>query len=344
MYINSVLSFLGAWKRLHNECPLIIEEIERGLLGFTDIDHFTKISQEVTEPGKKMYDIRRMDRTFGEMLKKSGWSLNVRIFPEGRKVFRYTEVDAVKDNVGVELIFGKWFFIESLLFTRFPLFIRAKKFQIAIILVPMKSLVDFMSAGIASFELMNDILESVPLALKYPFVIIGFSAEKAEREVFNLTTELDEFLVEQIGYTLDEMILLHEMHNYDFKLKFSGGDRFNETICAFSNINSGGMFLFGIADNGAIVGLPKGKELDGIKLGIRNVISNGKHLPVPRFSFHVFDAPDDANLCIFIMRVQGSESKPCTFDGRIYIRSGPSTQIATPDEIRRLVLRQDHDT
>jgi hypothetical protein len=267
-----------------------------------------------------------------------GWELGARNAIGHAATSPYTEIDAVKDGVGVELIIGRWSFVGSSLLTKFPFFIRAKRLQIAVVLVPMKSLTRNMSTGVSSYEVMRDLLSSVPLPLKYPFAIVGFSPERVEPQVVNLMTEMDDYLVQNVGYTLNEMLLLHEMDNFDFKAKFTGGDKFNEMVCAFSNLPNGGMFLFGINDDCAITGLPKGKELDGIKLGASNILGSGKHLPAPRYSFHVFDAPAASNLCILIMRVYGVETKPSTFNGRVYVRSGPSTQVATPEQIRRLVL------
>lgn len=337
MYINSVLSFLGAWKELEEKYPHVISEIEKALLALSANDYFMERPIATGRSRDKiLISPSKMNKIFLQMLGDMGWELNARNVLGAKNTF--LEVDAIKNGIAVELSMGRWSFVGSYLLTKFPFFIRAKKLHLAVVLVPMKSLTLHMSVGVSSFELIHDLLNSAHLPLKYPFAIVGFSTEQSEPQIVNLTTELDEYLVQNAGYTLDEMLLLHEMENYDFKAKFTGGDRFCETVCAFSNLPEGGMFLFGVTDDCVITGLSKGKELDGIRLGISNILNNGKHLPQPGFTFHTFDVPTDPNLCIFIMRIHSSEIKPCIFDGRVYVRSGPSTQVATPEQIRQLVL------
>lgn len=337
MYINSVLSFLGGWRELGERSPHLISDIEKTLSAFSEGDHLVQ-STEMAKQGALLVSPKSLHQTFRQQMGAMGWELGARDAVGRAATSPFIEIDAVKEGVGVELIIGKWAFVGSSLLTKFPFFIRAKRLQTAVVLVPMKALTRSMSTGVSSYELMRELLSSVPLPLKYPFAIVGFSPERIEPLVVNLMTEMDDYLVQNVGYTLNEMLLLHEMDNFDFKAKFTGGARFNETVCAFSNLPTGGMFLFGVTDDCAITGLPKGKELDGIKLGISNLLGSSKHSPTPRYSLRVFDAPADPDLCILIMRVHGVERRPCTFDGRVYVRSGPSTQLATPEQIRRLVL------
>jgi predicted HTH transcriptional regulator len=94
----------------------------------------------------------------------------------------------------------------------------------------------------------------------------------------------------------------------------------------------------GVDDNGLTPGIEKGSKLDTARLAISNNINGSKLTPKPTFTFHAFDVPSNPDKCILIVHVHKADTRPCMLDGRIYVRSGPSTQFATPVDVRRMIL------
>lgn len=195
-----------------------------------------------------------------------------------------------------------------------------------------------MSVGVGNFESLSDMLqETRPLPLRYPFAIIGFSEKKTSIEVTELTSELDKFLITAIGMTMEEMALLNEQPNYDFKVQLPKKEKLAQEVCGFANSECGGYMLVGIDKNGKPIGLAKGKNLDDIQLQITNVIYDSCR-PKPRFEFLVFDNPENTITSIIVAKIYALERKPCMVQGKVYVRSGPSVRSADSEEIRRLVL------
>lgn len=335
MYINAVLSFLGAWKIIEQDHPNFISDIELALAAAVQ-PRRTKRSKELYR--ENIIDYSDFSKRFSFSLEQSGWQREVRISRD-KRTFRYMALDAIKDEIGVEIVMGKRAFAESLIFTRFPLFVLAKKIKVATLLVPMASLARTLPTGIGSFfEAIHEVLSLAPIPLKYPFAVLGFETQKAEeRQIINLTSDLDEYLITELNHPLNELLLIHEMEDYDFKEKVSDSGKLKETICAFANLPNGGLFIIGVSDDGLIPGLPKGKVLDNTKLGISNILDSGKFLPKPILEMKIFDAPNDPSRSVLTVKVKAVHLTPCMLDGRIYVRSGPSTRLATPQDVRKIL-------
>jgi predicted HTH transcriptional regulator len=192
---------------------------------------------------------------------------------------------------------------------------------------------------VSSFEMIRDRVAGLaPLPLKYPFAIIGLSDEptSSSPQVQELTSELDQFLLDTVGHTLGEMALLTERPNYDFKLQLPQNRTTAKEICALANLPNGGVVLLGVDNAGRIRGIDR-VELDEIQLRIEN-ISRDSCRPRPTVSFHVFDALSDPNRRVLVARIGKVDRKPCMTSDRVYIRAGSSARPADTDEIRRLVL------
>ena len=337
MYINSVLSHLGAWSKLQHDYPEEFQDIQQ-VIAETDVEKRRK-SREQRSRGTLLYSPLDLDRRLTRSFVDAGWQTKNRLCLGHGKGRRFSEVDAIKNEVGVEYTFSKFAFAESNLFVKFPIFIRARRVQIACILIAGEPLAKSMSRGIASFEMIRDrVMELSPLALKYPFAIIGLSDQPSSEplQVQELTSELDQFLLDTVGYTLGEMALLTERSNYDFKLKLPKNRTTAKEICAIANLANGGVILLGVDNAGRIKGICR-DELDETQLRIVN-IANNNCSPRPELDFRVFDVPDDQNRCILVIRVLEIERKPCMTEGRVYIRVGSSARPAGSDEIRRLIL------
>jgi hypothetical protein len=257
--------------------------------------------------------------------------------PEGAK--RRLSIGYVKDNVGLEIMLGKSVFLESKVFIDFPYLIQARMFQLPIVLIPMRSLTKRMAAGMSSFEeVKGTLLEVSPLSLKYPLAILGYSNEESDIEVTELTSDLDIFLLQSVGLSLNQMALVNEGPNYEFKQQLPEEKNLAREICAFANSPGGGLILLGIDKNGTAVGIPQGKNLDEVQLKVTNTIRDSC-VPQPSFGFHPFHGiGENGTAEVLVIQIDELDRKPCMAQDRVYIRSGPSARPAGPDDIRRLVL------
>ncbi len=109
---------------------------------------------------------------------------------------------------------------------------------------------------------------------------------------------------------------------------------FLKTVSAFANYSSG-TILFGVADDGSIIGL---KDAERECASIENKI-NDCIVPRPRFSIESDSAHKTVRLHVF----EGL-SKPYLYRGRAYKRSGTSTVEVDRVELDRLVLEGGNTT
>jgi hypothetical protein len=349
MYINAIVSFLNAWQNLEKDKPHIPRDLMQSLDAVdlsefrnkerrhVKILHSSPIKEHVIET-RYLVSPQKLVDSLRSKLESEGWQPNVRLNHWSNRSRRFMTLDFLKDDVGLELSLGKEAYVESRLFVGFPRFVKADIFSTALVLVPMSSLAKQVPAVVGNFESISDMLqETRPLPLKYPFAVVGFSERQTPISVTSLTSDLDSFLIGNVGMSLDEMSLLNERPEYDFKVLLPRNEKLAQEICGFANLKSGGYILLGVDKNGKPVGLPKGKALDDIQLQITNVI-HANCRPTPRFEFFVFDNPQNETSAIVVVKVHSLERKPCMVDNRVHIRSGPSVRLADSEEIRRLVL------
>lgn len=94
-----------------------------------------------------------------------------------RAIGSYNQTDFVKDRVAVEVQFGKYSFVAYDLFVKHMAFYVGDKIDVGIEILPMKSLQDHMSSGVAYYEgeLSNLVRQGrgVPAV---PLVLIGIEA------------------------------------------------------------------------------------------------------------------------------------------------------------------------
>lgn len=126
-----------------------------------------------------------------------------------------------------------------------------------------------------------------------------------------------------------------ERDNVEFKSAVVDRDKICKAICALANDLPGrgeGYLLIGVSNEGTSTGL---EVTDEVLLSVRNFRNDGRLLPRP--TFHVERADYDGSPCVLVT-VPAAVSPPVSFDGRVWVRVGPSTQVATRDEER--VLRE----
>lgn len=160
----------------------------------------TKVSQESTMKGRKLYSPKAMNVAFKEGLEARGWSEQRSTFwvtedeqllrgiynlPEREQkreiekaghtpIMSYNQTDFVKDRVALEVQFGKYAFVAHDLFVKHLSFFVSGIIDVGIEVLPMKSLEKEMSSGVPYYErdLLNVLRQGrgVPAV---PLVLIG---------------------------------------------------------------------------------------------------------------------------------------------------------------------------
>ena len=327
MYINAVTSSMGAWRTLKSQHRRIFNELEEalGTLGLRKPEHASETS------------VGRLHQDLHVAMEGLGWDIGKQIsLNTGKRTF-FT-IDFLKNDIAGKLILGKQAYVLSSLLAHFPLCVQVHRVELGIVLLPMHSLRKHLPKGISDYEFVSNVVQELPCALiKYPFLIVGFSEHQSPLKVVEITSELDEHLMQRVGYTLSEMLVLGEKPNYDFKVAMPPHtERITKEVCALANLQGGGVLLFGISDDGEVIGMNP-DDLDNIKL---RITTSARNLcdPIPTFEFFSFGIAEDPERVILVCQVEELTRKPCLVHGRVYVRSGPSAQPADSEEIRRMVL------
>jgi hypothetical protein len=327
MYVNAVLSSMGAWEQVAEQSDSPFRELQQAL---------ASIDGQLLDkhPGEA---IGRIHQQLDRHLDANAWQIGTQVkLPGGKHTF-YT-LDFCKGTTGGKLVIGKQAFILSTLLAHFPLSIQIHGIELGVVILPMRSLKPRLPKGVADFEGTCEVLEELsPLLIRYPYLIIGFSEIETPLRVTELTSDLDQYLLTRTSYTLNEMLMRGEKPEYDFKRELPEKiERITKEVCAMANFARGGMLLFGVDDNGEVVGIPH-ESLDTAKLRITNSVRSLCE-PIPSFEFQSFELADEPDRLILLCHVEELKRKPCMLHNRVYIRSGPSAQPADAEEIRRLIL------
>lgn len=132
--------------------------------------------------------------------------------------------------------------------------------------------------------------------------------------------------------------LIGETTEYDKKaaLEIKKPKSWCKSVSAFAN-TLGGALIFGIADDGQVIGLST-PDTDAEKI---SEIIKTRLEPIPEFRLH-FHKADDGKV-LLILDVQRGEETPYYYSGdgalEAYVRIGNESVKASSTELKRLVLR-----
>lgn len=121
---------------------------------------------------------------------------------------------------------------------------------------------------------------------------------------------------------------MREKHNLEFKVEVSR--TFLKTVSAYANYNDGEI-IFGVDDNGNLVGLDNAKDEC---LRIENMM-NDSIVPVPNFRVEV---KETGGKTIVALIVKKGKDTPYYHQGKVYKRSDTSTVEVDRFELRRLAV------
>ncbi len=110
-----------------------------------------------------------------------------------------------------------------------------------------------------------------------------------------------------------------------------------KNVCAFANDLPGnqvpGVIFVGVEDDGSCAHVPVDDQL---LRNLSEIKSDGAILPLPSLTVQR-RAIDGCEVAVVI--VQPSQDAPLRYNGRVWVRVGPTVQLANPDEERRLSER-----
>jgi len=150
-------------KDIYNEIVDVIHTV--------NADKFkTKVSKEKTMKGRLLYNPSELNREFNRLFNQKNWN-EVRYtmqelisLPlEKQKEFlikrgvtspilSYKQTDFVKENIAIEVQFGKYAFVAYDLFVKHLLFYTGGVINVGIEILPVKSMQSEMSSGVAYYE------------------------------------------------------------------------------------------------------------------------------------------------------------------------------------------------
>ena len=120
---------------------------------------------------------------------------------------------------------------------------------------------------------------------------------------------------------------MRESRTIEFKQKYSKS--FLKTVSAFANYGAG-CIIFGVSDDGSIVGID---DIDELRLQIENSINDSLD-PVPDYQLTVDDRDKTVRL-----EVQQGYNTPYYYRGKAYRRSDTSTVEVERAELNRLIMK-----
>lgn len=141
----------------------------------------TKVSKEKTMPGMALFSPIALNKAIlEENLYKKGWKKPKILLDENSS---YIEADGAKNDVGLEVQFGKYAFLGWDIFGKMPIFAKNKDYKVGIEVVASKSLQEQMSTGVGSFTHIVNILNKRGVSdLDIPIIVLGIGEKKYKKD------------------------------------------------------------------------------------------------------------------------------------------------------------------
>ena len=178
MKIVEFYSHLNGWEFLLVHKPHLWDEIVEVIEKVDAEQCRTKVSHEKRSKGALFYSPRDLNREFKRLLTQKNWhesrvsywvTANAQLIrktismpPEIQKqtllkagvqpIRSYNQTDFVKERVAIEVQFGKYAFVAYDLFVKHLAFYVGDQIDVGIEILPMKSLQQQMSSGVAYYE------------------------------------------------------------------------------------------------------------------------------------------------------------------------------------------------
>lgn len=207
MRIGQFYSHLNGYEYLQVHRPQMWQQIVDAIQRVDAKKAFVKESREKTRSGEMLYAPSEMNRLFKGEFQRMGWkekrinyfvnedlqttrdTVNIADENEQRQIIEgvgytpyrtYNQVDFVKDDVAVEVQFGKYFSVQYDLHVKHTFFYARGDINVGVEIIPMHSLMKQMSSGVAWYENeLTNIVREGRSNPSVPIVLIGIEPDKA---------------------------------------------------------------------------------------------------------------------------------------------------------------------
>ena len=166
----------------------LLQEIEE-VIGAVDASLYkTKVSKEKGKEGKLLYSPSELNTALAQNFESKGWAKKkVKCeystdyyrpgYPHPKLRAASREIDFLKENLGIEVQFGKYAFMVYNVCAKMTIFHNMKFIDAGIEIVPVKSMVAEMSSGVSYFEQFAWDLKKRGVAdIDIPVLILGIDA------------------------------------------------------------------------------------------------------------------------------------------------------------------------
>lgn len=195
MIIAARYSFNGGAEAVAERYPHLLREIEVAIRNIDADAHRTKKSTEITMMGKMLYSPVSLNKAFKRQLQPRGWRTQ-RVDCEystehytdehiGMSVERsgFREMDFVKENLGVEVQFGKYSFMVYNVAAKMTIFRNLGFIDTGIEIVPVRGFSFQMSSGVSYFEqFVWDLDKRGTADIDVPVLILGIDRDGGSNE------------------------------------------------------------------------------------------------------------------------------------------------------------------
>lgn len=163
MKIAGIYSFNKGKEIIKQKYPELIKEIKNIISSVDALRYKSKKSKEKTMMGQMLFSPIELNKAFKSEFKKLKWK-PVKVacdYPKNCYVNGYKnkgtkgafrEMDFVKDDLGVEIQFGKYAFMVYNVCAKMTIFKKLGYIKYGIEIVPIKELAESMSTGVSYFE------------------------------------------------------------------------------------------------------------------------------------------------------------------------------------------------
>lgn len=164
MKIAGVYSFNGGERAVQKRYAKELIEVKKILASVDTKNHKTKASKEKTMRDKVLYSPRSLNKEISDGFLELGWEKKRvlcdyprQYYSEGYEAPRiskgaFREIDFIKNNLGVEVQFGKYSFMVYNVCAKMTIFHNLGFIDVGIEIVPVKELAEDMSSGVSYFE------------------------------------------------------------------------------------------------------------------------------------------------------------------------------------------------
>ena len=193
MVIAGEYPFNNGLERIREKYPHLLDEIYEIIQAVDAQQHKTKESKEKTMPGRMLFSPPSLNKNIKGEFVSRWWSpykitcdyptqfytkdFREAVTPKKRSMKPFREMDFIKEQLGVEVQFGKYAFMVYNVCAKMTIFSNLGIIDMGVEIVPVKQFANDMSTGVSYFEQFVWDLETRGVSdIDIPVLILGIDA------------------------------------------------------------------------------------------------------------------------------------------------------------------------